>query len=65
MLLAEQRAVTHLEIEQRLCEPDRMASKSFLRQESFDEEMRVHNPFLKNFAPLPGRAVVIGLGGEF
>ncbi|MEI8384911.1 MAG: TonB-dependent receptor [Nitrosomonadaceae bacterium] len=30
-----------------------------------NEEMRLHNSFLKNFAPLPGRALVIGLRGEF
>ncbi|MCC2681664.1 MAG: TonB-dependent receptor [Nitrosospira multiformis] len=30
-----------------------------------DEEMRVHTSFLKNFAPLPGRALVAGLRGEF
>jgi iron complex outermembrane receptor protein len=30
-----------------------------------NEEMRVHTSFLKNFAPLPGRALVVGLRGEF
>ena len=30
-----------------------------------NEEMRVHNSFLKDFAPLPGRALVVGLRGEF
>lgn len=30
-----------------------------------DEEMRVHTSFLKNFAPLPGRALVAGLRGDF
>ncbi len=30
-----------------------------------NEEMRLHNSFLKNFAPLPGRALVVGLRGEF
>jgi iron complex outermembrane receptor protein len=30
-----------------------------------NEEMRVHTSFLKNFAPLPGRALVTGLRGEF
>ena len=30
-----------------------------------NEEMRLHNSFLKNFAPLPGRALVIGFRGEF
>ena len=30
-----------------------------------DEEMRVHTSFLKNFAPLPGRAIVAGIRGTF
>jgi len=30
-----------------------------------DEEMRVHTSFLKNFAPLPGRALVAGLRADF
>jgi iron complex outermembrane recepter protein len=30
-----------------------------------NEDMRVHTSFLKNFAPLPGRALVAGLRGEF
>ena len=30
-----------------------------------NEEMRVHTSFLKNFAPLPGRTLVVGLRGEF
>ena len=30
-----------------------------------NEEMRLHNSFLKNYAPLPGRALVIGFRGEF
>jgi iron complex outermembrane receptor protein len=30
-----------------------------------DEDMRVHTSFLKNFAPLPGRALVVGLRGDF
>lgn len=30
-----------------------------------DEEMRVHTSFLKNFAPLPGRAIVAGVRGVF
>jgi iron complex outermembrane receptor protein len=30
-----------------------------------NEEMRVHTSFLKDFAPLPGRALVAGLRGEF
>lgn len=30
-----------------------------------DEEMRVHTSFLKNFAPLPGRALVAGIRGDF
>ena len=30
-----------------------------------NEEMRVHTSFLKDFAPLPGRALVAGLRGDF
>ena len=30
-----------------------------------NEEMRLHNSFLKSFAPLPGRALVVGIRGEF
>ena len=30
-----------------------------------NEEMRVHTSFLKDFAPLPGRALVAGVRGEF
>ena len=30
-----------------------------------NEEMRLHNSFLKDFAPLPGRALVVGFRGEF
>ncbi len=30
-----------------------------------NEEMRLHNSFLKNYAPLPGRALVVGFRGEF
>ncbi|MEK7843546.1 MAG: TonB-dependent receptor, partial [Pseudomonadota bacterium] len=30
-----------------------------------NEEMRLHNSFLKSFAPLPGRALVVGFRGEF
>jgi iron complex outermembrane receptor protein len=30
-----------------------------------NEDMRVHTSFLKNFAPLPGRALVVGLRGDF
>lgn len=30
-----------------------------------DEEMRVHTSFLKNVAPLPGRAIVVGIRGTF
>ena len=35
------------------------------RTDLLNEEMRVHTSFLKNFAPLPGRALVVGLRGEF
>lgn len=30
-----------------------------------NEEIRVHTSFLKNFAPLPGRALVAGIRGDF
>jgi iron complex outermembrane recepter protein len=30
-----------------------------------DEEIRVHTSFLKNFAPLPGRAIVAGFRSDF
>lgn len=30
-----------------------------------DEEIRTHTSFLKNFAPLPGRALVAGIRGDF
>jgi iron complex outermembrane receptor protein len=30
-----------------------------------DEEIRIHTSFLKNFAPLPGRALVAGIRGDF
>lgn len=30
-----------------------------------DEEMRVHTSYLKNFAPLPGRALVAGIRSDF
>ncbi len=30
-----------------------------------NEEIRVHTSFLKNFAPLPGRAIVVGLRSDF
>lgn len=30
-----------------------------------DEDMRVHTSFLKNVAPLPGRAIVVGIRGTF
>ncbi|MCH9638880.1 MAG: TonB-dependent receptor, partial [Betaproteobacteria bacterium] len=30
-----------------------------------DSDIRVHTSFLKNTAPLPGRAVVVGIRGEF
>ncbi|PTQ97134.1 iron complex outermembrane receptor protein [Nitrosomonas nitrosa] len=30
-----------------------------------NEEMRVHTSFLKNFAPLPGRALIAGIRGDF
>jgi iron complex outermembrane receptor protein len=30
-----------------------------------NEEMRLHNSFLKDYAPLPGRALVAGFRGEF
>ena len=30
-----------------------------------DEEMRVHTSYLKNFAPLPGRALIAGIRSDF
>ncbi len=30
-----------------------------------NEEIRVHTSFLKDFAPLPGRAFIVGIKGEF
>jgi iron complex outermembrane receptor protein len=40
--------------------------KFFLQGKNLlNEEMRVHTSFLKDFAPLAGRALVAGLRGDF
>lgn len=30
-----------------------------------NEEIRVHTSFLKDFAPQPGRALIVGVNGDF
>jgi iron complex outermembrane receptor protein len=58
--------LVNVEVSYRIKETRSNGIKIFLQGKNLlDEEMRVHNSFLKNFAPLPGRALVIGLRGEF
>lgn len=58
--------LVNVEVSYRIKETRSNGIKIFLQGKNLlDEEMRVHNSFLKNFAPLPGRAAVIGLRGEF
>jgi iron complex outermembrane receptor protein len=58
--------LVNVEVSYRIKETRSNGIKIFLQGKNLlDEEMRVHNSFLKNFAPLPGRALVVGLRGEF
>jgi iron complex outermembrane receptor protein len=58
--------LVNVEVSYRIKETRSNGIKIFLQGKNLlDEEMRVHNSFLKNFAPLAGRAAVIGLRGEF
>lgn len=58
--------LVNIEVSYRIKETRSNGIKVFLQGKNLlNEEMRVHNSFLKNFAPLPGRALVVGLRGEF
>jgi iron complex outermembrane receptor protein len=58
--------LVNIEVSYRIKETRSNGIKIFLQGRNLlDEEMRVHTSFLKNFAPLPGRALVVGLRGEF
>ncbi|MBA4141485.1 MAG: TonB-dependent receptor [Nitrosospira sp.] len=56
----------NLEISYRIKQTRSNGIKIFLQGRNLlNEEMRVHTSFLKNFAPLPGRALVAGLRADF
>jgi iron complex outermembrane receptor protein len=58
--------MVNMEVSYRIKETRSNGIRIFLQGRNLlDEEMRVHTSFLKNFAPLPGRALVAGLRGEF
>ena len=58
--------LVNAEVSYRIKETRSNGIRLFLQGKNLlDEEMRVHTSFLKNFAPLPGRAIVAGLRGEF
>lgn len=56
----------NVDLSYRIKETKSNGIKIFLQGKNLlNEEVRVHTSFLKNFAPLPGIAAVIGLKGEF
>ncbi|PTR09498.1 iron complex outermembrane receptor protein [Nitrosospira sp. Nsp5] len=58
--------LVNVDVSYRIKETKSNGIKIFLQGKNLlNEEMRVHTSFLKNFAPLPGIAAVIGLRGEF
>lgn len=58
--------LVNVEVSYRIKETRSNGIRIFLQGRNLlDEEMRVHTSYLKNFAPLPGRALVAGLRGEF
>lgn len=58
--------LVNVEVSFRIKETRSNGIRIFLQGKNLlNEEMRVHTSFLKNFAPLPGRALVVGLRGEF
>jgi iron complex outermembrane receptor protein len=58
--------LVNVEVTYRIKEMKSNGIKIFVQGKNLlNEEMRVHTSFLKNFAPLPGRSLVVGLRGEF
>jgi iron complex outermembrane recepter protein len=58
--------LVNVEMSYRIKQTRSSGIKIFLQGRNLlNEEMRVHTSFLKDFAPLPGRALVAGLRGEF
>lgn len=58
--------LVNVDVSYRIKETKSNGIKIFLQGKNLlNEEMRVHTSYLKNFAPLPGIAAVIGLRGEF
>jgi iron complex outermembrane receptor protein len=58
--------LVNVEVTYRIKETKSNGIKIFVQGKNLlNEEMRVHTSFLKNFAPLPGRSLVVGLRGEF
>ena len=58
--------LVNVEVSYRIKQTRSNGIKIFLQGRNLlNEEMRVHTSFLKDFAPLPGRALVAGLRGEF
>ncbi len=58
--------LVNVEMSFRIKETRSNGIKIFLQGRNLlNEEMRVHTSFLKDFAPLPGRALVAGVRGEF
>lgn len=58
--------LVNVEMSFRIKETRSNGIKVFLQGRNLlNEEMRVHTSFLKDFAPLPGRALVAGVRGEF
>lgn len=58
--------LVNVEVSYRIKQTRSNGIKLFLQGRNLlNEEMRVHTSFLKDFAPLPGRALVAGVRGEF
>ncbi|MEO7465327.1 MAG: TonB-dependent receptor, partial [Nitrosospira sp.] len=58
--------LVNVEVTYRLKKTKSNGIRIFLQGKNLlNEEMRVHTSFLKDFAPLPGRSLMIGLRGEF
>jgi iron complex outermembrane receptor protein len=58
--------LVNVEVAYRIKETKSNGIKIFVQGKNLlNEEMRVHTSFLKNFAPLPGRSLLVGLRGEF
>ena len=53
-------------VEYRVKSSEQLTTTLFLRGNNLlNQDMRVHTSFIKDFAPLPGRAITAGLRADF